>query len=273
MDDGDDDFGTTSHGSGTAGQDEDLSLPKGTLSTCPDSKLPGELTAAALATLNKLMQESLPKGLLMTKELKELIGECCLEFVHLLSSEANELCEKESKKTINGEHILKALESLGFSQYMDVVGASVEEHSKSLKDRERKTFRLENSGLTPEELLRNQEELFARARQRLQSSQATETQVPSPKTQEQPLPSSISTTAESASSHPSESALTSSAVLVAPTLPSVDTLPPSIPTLPLSHPNIPTLPTSLSSRVMTKKKAADDDDFDDDFDDDDDNDD
>jgi hypothetical protein len=205
----------------------------------------------------------MPKGLAITKELKDLIGECCLEFVHLLSSEANELCEKESKKTINGDHILKALESLGFGQYSQVVGASVEEHSKSLKDRERKTFRLENSGLTPEELLRNQEELFAKARQRLQNSQAAEAQANSLVVQEQPLPSAT----ESASSNPSGSAETPS-VLVAPTLPSVDTLPPSIPTLPPSNPVISAMTTTTTPAAITKKKADDDDDFDEDFDDD-----
>ena len=32
-----------------------------------------------------------------------------LEFIHLISAEANEICEKESKKTIAPEHILTAL--------------------------------------------------------------------------------------------------------------------------------------------------------------------
>jgi hypothetical protein len=31
------------------------------------------------------------------------------EFIHLISSEANEICEQESKKTIAPEHILGAL--------------------------------------------------------------------------------------------------------------------------------------------------------------------
>ena len=32
------------------------------------------------------------------------------EFVHLISSEANEICDKEKKKTMAPEHILKALQ-------------------------------------------------------------------------------------------------------------------------------------------------------------------
>lgn len=33
----------------------------------------------------------------------------CPEFIHLISSEANEICEQESKKTIAPEHIISAL--------------------------------------------------------------------------------------------------------------------------------------------------------------------
>lgn len=32
-----------------------------------------------------------------------------LEFIHLISSEANEIANKENKKTIGAEHVLKAL--------------------------------------------------------------------------------------------------------------------------------------------------------------------
>ena len=36
------------------------------------------------------------------------------EFIHLISSEANEICEKESKKTIAPEHIISALKVFKF---------------------------------------------------------------------------------------------------------------------------------------------------------------
>jgi histone H3/H4 len=32
-----------------------------------------------------------------------------LEFIHMISTEANEICEKEAKKTISPEHIVGAL--------------------------------------------------------------------------------------------------------------------------------------------------------------------
>ena len=37
----------------------------------------------------------------------------------MLSSEANEIAEKEAKKTIACEHITKALKELGFPDYVD----------------------------------------------------------------------------------------------------------------------------------------------------------
>jgi len=32
------------------------------------------------------------------------------EFIHLIASEANEICEKEAKKTIAAEHVITALQ-------------------------------------------------------------------------------------------------------------------------------------------------------------------
>lgn len=34
-----------------------------------------------------------------------------LEFIHLISSESNDVCEKESKKTISPEHVITALKA------------------------------------------------------------------------------------------------------------------------------------------------------------------
>ena len=122
----------------------------------------------------------------MTKEAKELIVECCTEFVHLLSSESNEISEKESKKTILGEHILAALKTLGFESFIPMVQEANDEHTKASKDK-RKSFRLEDSGLSQEELLKIQEELFAKARLKLTGqtdsttiSTPTGIQIPSP---------------------------------------------------------------------------------------------
>lgn len=118
------------------------------------------------------------------KDARDLLIECCVEFITLISSEANEISEKESKKTIACEHITKALEQLGFGEYVPDILEVASEHKEQLKvslasslivtldaeflkqGREKKTNKLEQSGLTTEQLLAMQEEAFRDAAQR-----------------------------------------------------------------------------------------------------------
>jgi predicted ATP-dependent protease len=55
------------------------------------------------------------------------------EFIHLIASEANEICEKETKKTIAGEHVISALQTLGFEDYVEEVDEVYKEHKKQQK--------------------------------------------------------------------------------------------------------------------------------------------
>ncbi|GJJ12084.1 hypothetical protein Clacol_006325 [Clathrus columnatus] len=126
--------------------DDDLTLPKAT---------------KGLVKLQTRL-ELLPKDISCAKETRDLIIECCVEFIHLISSDANEICEQESKKTIAPEHIIGALKRLGFDGYV----AEVDE------DREKKTNKWELSGKTEEELLEEQQRLFAASRMRYEASAA-----------------------------------------------------------------------------------------------------
>ena len=56
-----------------------------------------------------------------------MLIECCVEFITLISSEANDISEKEAKKTIAVEHIEKALTDLGFADYVPDVLAVADE--------------------------------------------------------------------------------------------------------------------------------------------------
>jgi len=138
-------------GLGGGAGDDDLSLPK--------------------ATVAKMIAELLPNDVTCAKETRDLVIECCVEFIHLISSEANEICEQESKKTIAPEHIISALKRLGFETFTTEVEDVLKDHKQQLKEREKKVSKLESSGLTEEELLRKQEELFAASRAKFQSTQ------------------------------------------------------------------------------------------------------
>ncbi|KAL1956668.1 hypothetical protein VTO42DRAFT_6918 [Malbranchea cinnamomea] len=124
---------------------EDLSLPK--------------------ATVQKIITEILPpsSGQTFSKDARDLLIECCVEFITLISSEANEISEKEAKKTIACEHIEKALTDLGFGDYVPDVLAVAEEHKEQLKNREKRTSKFDQSGMSQEELLKLQQELFRSA--------------------------------------------------------------------------------------------------------------
>ncbi|KAL2121992.1 hypothetical protein VTJ04DRAFT_2447 [Mycothermus thermophilus] len=127
------------------GGNDDLSLPK--------------------ATVQKIVSEILANssGIAFSKEARDVLIECCVEFITLISSEANEISEKEAKKTIACDHIVKALEQLGFQDYVPAVLEAAAEHKEVQKGREKKANKLEQSGLTLEELERLQQEQFAAA--------------------------------------------------------------------------------------------------------------
>ncbi|KAL1744385.1 histone-fold-containing protein [Schizophyllum fasciatum] len=137
------------HSGGPPG-DDDLSLPK--------------------ATVAKMITELLPKDIVCAKDTRDLIIECCVEFIHLLSAEANDVCEKESKKTIAPEHIINALKTLGFDSFTAEVEDVLKDHKQAQKEREKKVSKFENSGMSEAELLAAQEELFAQSRAKFQSA-------------------------------------------------------------------------------------------------------
>ncbi|XP_078603944.1 protein Dr1-like [Branchiostoma floridae x Branchiostoma japonicum] len=116
------------------------------------------------AAINKLIKELVP-NIRVANDSRELILNCCTEFIHLVASEANEICTKEGKKTISPEHILAALESLGFGSYTEDVRSVLEECKTVAAKKRRASTRLENLGIPEEELFRQQQELFAKARQ------------------------------------------------------------------------------------------------------------
>lgn len=71
--------------------------------------------------------------------------------------------EREAKKTIAIEHVERALRELGFPEYVRAVVGSAGDAREELRKRERRTGKLEQSGLSNEELMRMQDQLFASA--------------------------------------------------------------------------------------------------------------
>ena len=86
-----------------------------------------------IATVQKILTEILPStsGVTTSKDFRDVLVDCCVEFITLVSSEANEISEKESKKTIACEHVTAALKELGFDEYVDAVQDSADEFKRA----------------------------------------------------------------------------------------------------------------------------------------------
>lgn len=132
-------------------ESEDISLPK--------------------ATVSKILSEILPADVSFTKEAREALVECCIEFIMIVTTESNDIADKDCKKTISTDHILRAVEDLGFPQYLAILETyvlSCKTNSKAKASRREDKFK--KSGMTEEELLAVQQELFMKSRNRLKES-------------------------------------------------------------------------------------------------------
>lgn len=74
-----------------------------------------------IANVARIMKRALPENAKIAKEAKECVQECVSEFISFITSEASDRCQQEKRKTINGEDILWAMQSLGFENYADAL--------------------------------------------------------------------------------------------------------------------------------------------------------
>ncbi|GER42562.1 nuclear factor Y [Striga asiatica] len=119
------------------------------------------------ATMTKIIKEMLPPDVRVARDTQDLLIECCVEFINLISSESNEVCNREDRKTIAPEHVLKALEVLGFSEYIEEVYAAYEQHRLETMDTMRGGKWSNVAEMTEEEALAEQQKMFAEARARM----------------------------------------------------------------------------------------------------------
>ncbi|KAA8530922.1 hypothetical protein F0562_005619 [Nyssa sinensis] len=71
-----------------------------------------------IANVSRIMKKSLPANAKISKEAKETVQECVSEFISFITGEASEKCQREKRKTINGDDLLWAMTTLGFENYV-----------------------------------------------------------------------------------------------------------------------------------------------------------
>ncbi|CAJ2627927.1 nuclear transcription factor Y subunit B-1-like [Trifolium pratense] len=87
------------HGSSSAAREQDRYLP--------------------IANISRIMKKALPSNGKIAKDAKDTMQECVSEFISFITSEASEKCQKEKRKTINGDDLLWAMATLGFEDYIE----------------------------------------------------------------------------------------------------------------------------------------------------------
>jgi len=86
-----------------------------------------------IANVARIMKRALPENAKIAKEAKECVQECVSEFISFITSEASDRCQQEKRKTINGEDILWAMQSLGFENYADVLKIYLAKYRETVK--------------------------------------------------------------------------------------------------------------------------------------------
>lgn len=131
--------------------DEELSLPRSTIDK--------------IITHNKLG---------VPRPIRELLIRYCDNFISYVALQANLLCEKQKRKTISHEHIIKALENMGFSHYIKECKEVYQENVNLSKMKPSKINKLKTSKFTIEELKEQQDKLFENARREYENMELNE---------------------------------------------------------------------------------------------------
>ncbi|CAN0909328.1 Nuclear transcription factor Y subunit B-8 [Linum grandiflorum] len=76
-----------------------------------------------IANISRIMKKALPANGKIAKEAKDTVQECVSEFISFITSEASDKCQKEKRKTINGDDLLWAMATLGFEDYIEPLKA------------------------------------------------------------------------------------------------------------------------------------------------------
>ncbi|PKA60476.1 Nuclear transcription factor Y subunit B-3 [Apostasia shenzhenica] len=98
---------------------QQLLIPTGSPQSDNDAGLSKEQDRfLPIANVSRIMKRSLPANVKISKDAKETVQECVSEFISFITGEASDKCQREKRKTINGDDLLWAMTTLGFDSYV-----------------------------------------------------------------------------------------------------------------------------------------------------------
>jgi len=81
-----------------------------------------------------MAQELLPQGLNLSRDTHDLILSFAHEFLHLITFQANEICQNETNNGYIGlQHVVRACQELGFQEYVGEIVEVGEVYDRELK--------------------------------------------------------------------------------------------------------------------------------------------
>ncbi|CAB0020153.1 unnamed protein product [Nesidiocoris tenuis] len=78
-----------------------------------------------LSVITRIVKDSLPNGTNVSKEARTALARAASVFILYITSTANDIATKSSRKTINTNDVLKALEETEFDEFMEPLSASI----------------------------------------------------------------------------------------------------------------------------------------------------
>ncbi|KAL8193037.1 hypothetical protein R6Q57_027132 [Mikania cordata] len=88
-----------------------------------------------IANISRIMKKALPANGKIAKDAKDTVQECVSEFISFVTSEASDKCQKEKRKTINGDDLLWAMATLGFEDYIEPLKVYLSRYRECFKTR------------------------------------------------------------------------------------------------------------------------------------------
>ncbi|PON49362.1 Nuclear transcription factor Y subunit B [Parasponia andersonii] len=81
-----------------------------------------------IANVGRIMKKMIPGNGKISKDAKETVQECVSEFISFVTGEASDKCQREKRKTINGDDIIWAITTLGFENYVSPLKVYLEKY-------------------------------------------------------------------------------------------------------------------------------------------------
>lgn len=82
------------------------------------------------AVVSRLMKESLPDGISISKEAKSCLSRSASVFVLYLTATSVNQCKKDNHKTMTAQNVLDALEEIDFENFIEPLKAQLESELK-----------------------------------------------------------------------------------------------------------------------------------------------